>query len=57
MFDIGSIVYHITDEVQEPRVVTGIVHRPNNILTYLVSNKDGESECYEVEISKEKTVH
>ncbi|WP_438423246.1 hypothetical protein [Aquimarina macrocephali] len=56
MFEIGNIVYHIADELQEPRLVTGIVHRPHNVITYLVSQKDGETECYALELSSEKIV-
>lgn len=56
MLEIGNTVYHITDECQEPRLVTGIVHRPHNVITYLVSSKDGEAECYELELSNEKIV-
>jgi len=56
IYKTGNTVYHITDEMQEPRLVTGVVQRPNNVITYLVGSKDGETECYEIELSNEKTI-
>lgn len=54
--EIGTTVYHRADEMQEPRIVTGIVKRPNNVTTYMVGYKDGETECYDVEITTEKII-
>lgn len=55
-FSIGQIIYHVTDEMQEPRLITGIIHRPNNVITYMIGFKDGENECYDVELSNEKII-
>ncbi|MFC5046910.1 hypothetical protein ACFSTE_15835 [Aquimarina hainanensis] len=51
----GDKVYHKADEAQDPRIVTGIVLRPNNEVTYLVTTKDHEVECYDMELTKEKS--
>lgn len=54
-FEIGDIVYFITDVEQLPRMVTGILVY-NETIDYEVSYN--QSCCYasEIEISKEKTV-
>jgi len=51
-FDIGDIVFLKTDSEQLPRVITGILMRPNGFLYYL-SNSTNETSHYEIEISKE----
>jgi hypothetical protein len=51
-FDIGDIVFLKTDAEQLPRVITGILMRPNGFLYYL-SNSTNETSHYEIEISKE----
>jgi hypothetical protein len=51
-FDIGDIVFLKTDTEQLPRVITGILMRPNGFLYYL-SNSTNETSHYEIEISKE----
>ena len=56
MYRIGDIVYHKTDEIQEPRIITGLIKRPGDVITYLISHKDGENECYDVELTNEKKI-
>ncbi|CAL2077630.1 protein of unknown function [Tenacibaculum sp. 190524A02b] len=56
-FETGDTVYHRTDELQEPRIVTGVIERPDNVYTYLVSDKEGETECYKIELSSVKTIY
>jgi len=53
VFDIGDIVFLKTDSEQLPRIITGILMRPNNLLYYL-SNGTNETQHYEIEISKEE---
>ena len=53
LFHIGQTVFNCCDEIQEPRIITGVVNRPNNVFTYMVGYKDGENECYDIELSKE----
>lgn len=52
VFDIGDIVFLKTDTEQAPRIITGILMRPNGFLYYL-SNSTSESTHYEIEISKD----
>lgn len=53
---IGDTVYHVADEHQEPRVITGIVQRPNSVTNYLVSTFSSERECYEIELTTDKQI-
>jgi hypothetical protein len=53
VFDIGDIVFLKTDSEQRPRIITGILMRPNGFLYYL-SNGTNETSHYEIEISKEE---
>lgn len=52
-FDIGDIVYLVTDIDQHPRMVTGIDIRPGTILYWLAFG-DTESTHYAIEISAER---
>lgn len=52
-YELGDLVYLVTDQDQEQRMVTGIMYRPGTVL-YLLSGGDKETEHYGIEISKEK---
>lgn len=52
-YNIGDIVYHVTDEENTAYMVTGIVERLNHY-TYLISNKGGEVEALSLELSINK---
>ena len=54
-FKLGDIVYYVTDEMQAPAVITGVIERVGHY-KYFVANKHGEYECYEMELSTEKTI-
>ncbi len=55
-FNLKEIVYVITDGLQEPRIITGIVIRPSGQIHYMASNKGVETEFYEFELSAEKII-
>jgi hypothetical protein len=52
-FNIGQIVYVVTDVRQDPWIVVAFNVTPSSVLQYFVS-KGGESlSCYEFELSEE----
>lgn len=55
-FDFGDIVYLVTDEEQQGRMVTGIVIYPGNIILYTLSCGQVNSNHYEFEIIAEKNI-
>lgn len=54
-FQFGQTLYHVCDPLQQPLIVTGVVHR-GEVYTYLVSTNDSEKECSDIELSNEKTI-
>lgn len=55
-FNLGDVVYLITDTEQRPRIVTGIKVRMNELLVYELASICEETNHFEVEISKEKNI-
>lgn len=55
-FNLGDVVYLITDIEQRPRIVTGIKIRMNDLIIYGLSCIHEETNHYEVEISIEKNI-
>lgn len=52
-YSIGEIVYlKINPDPEERGLITGIVFRPNSFV-YLVSFKEEERGCYEIELTSE----
>jgi hypothetical protein len=49
----GEIVYLITDPDQHPRMITGILIRPDVVL-YMIALAGNETSHFACEISKEK---
>lgn len=56
LFDIGEIVFLITDEEQCERMVTNITIGPNTV-TYHLSYGMAVSTHYEIEMSRTKDIH
>lgn len=52
-YKCGDFVYLKTDPEQNPRIVTGILIRPNVVL-YMLALGSNESSHFECEISQEK---
>ena len=55
-FTLQQIVYAISDELQEPRIITGIVIRPGDQIHYMATTKGIETEFYDFELSAEKII-
>lgn len=55
-FEIGEIVYLITDCDQHERIVTGIIIRPNNQVIYNVSFGSSETGHYGIELSGQRDI-
>lgn len=53
VFEIGEIVFLITDEDQSERMITGYIVRPGLII-YFVSKGTAETTHYEIEIASQK---
>ena len=53
-FKIGQIVYLKTDRDLNPRIVAGYSIRPNNLISYNLSNSQGEESFYDFEIIMEE---
>lgn len=51
-FELGDMVYLVTDRDQYQRIVTGIIFRPNCI-SYELSCGDETREHYDIEMSNE----
>jgi len=56
IYQIGEVVYLKTDEDQQPRMITGIVLRPNNTVLYYLTNSTTETSHFDIEISREKSL-
>lgn len=52
-YECGDFVYLKSDPEQNPRIVTGILIRPNVVL-YMLALGSNESSHFECEISQEK---
>lgn len=50
-YELGQVVYLITDPDQRERIVTAIIIRPSAIIYELTKSDQGSSEHYEFEIS------
>ena len=55
-YNIGQIVYLITDEEQLGRMVTSIVVLQENVYSYVLKFGVNESQHFEIEISSEKDI-
>lgn len=55
-FQIGQTVYLKTDEDQLPRLVTSIILKPNNGVTYILVCGPEETEHFNIEISDERGI-
>ena len=53
-YEIGAIVYLVTDEEQRARIITFIKILPGGVLSYELSCGHTGSEHYDFEISAEK---
>lgn len=53
LYEIGDVVYFITDKEQNQYVVTGYIVRQTRT-TYIVSHNGDEKYAYEFELSDEK---
>ena len=53
-YEFGDVVYLLTDQTNSPRIVTGMILRPNSKILYYLVCGDIESPHYSIEISKEK---
>ena len=51
-YNIGDIVFLITDKEQIPRQITGILQRPSSYIYYL-SNNTNETSHYDIEFSRD----
>ena len=56
IFEIGQTVFHRMDVNQDPKLIVGIIQRPNNIFTYLATGNGMEQEYFEIELSNIKTI-
>jgi hypothetical protein len=53
-FELGDIVYLITDKEQDPRIIIGITLRIDKSITYVLASGTTESQHFAAEISKTK---
>jgi hypothetical protein len=51
-YNIGDIVFLVTDKEQIPRQITGILQRPYGFIYYL-SNNTNETTHYDIEFSRD----
>jgi len=56
IYNIGDTVYHIADSMQTKMLITGIVERPHNVVTYLASSSEAEREYFSLELTDEKAI-
>lgn len=54
-YELGEIVYLVTDTEQAARIITGIIIRPTGIIYYLSCGKE-EGNHYEIEMSRERNM-
>jgi hypothetical protein len=52
-FNVGDVVYMISDEEMAPMVVTGLLYRQRDLL-YVVKDIEREISVYEFEIARKK---
>lgn len=55
-YPMGRIVYLVTDDEQQPRIVTGYIVRPGTGILYMLTCGPSESNHYELEISSKKNI-
>ncbi|CAL2094838.1 hypothetical protein [Tenacibaculum sp. 190524A02b] len=55
-YEIGETVYFVNDPIQEEFIITGYTVRPYGII-YLLSHCGSEKPAYDIEFSRDKTVH
>ena len=55
-FNLGQIVYLVTDCQQKERIVTGVMLRPNNQVVYYLSCGEEEANHYDIEITDKKDI-
>jgi hypothetical protein len=55
-FNIGQIVYLVTDEDQKARLITGLKVCANRSIEYLISCGTAETYHYAIEISENKNL-
>ena len=53
-FELGEIVYLITDKEQNERIVSGLTLRPNKTILYTLACGSYESTHFEIEINRNK---
>ena len=55
-FDIGEIVYCVTDTDQKEKQVTGLLIRPGGLISYECYAGSNQAWHYDFELSKQKNV-
>lgn len=55
-FNIGDIVYIITDKEQKERMIIRFTINPGNIIVYEVNNGTEGSDHYEIELTNEVNI-
>lgn len=55
-YEIGDIVYLVTDVDQNPRIVTGFIIEEKQSLLYIIGCGSTDSRHFEYEITHEKTI-
>lgn len=55
-FLIGQTVFLKTDNEQHARIITGILLRPNNAISYCLTFEANESWHYAIEINEERDI-
>lgn len=53
-YEIGQIVFLITDDEQKERIITGILIRANNQYLYFLACGTSETSHFEMEIASDK---
>jgi hypothetical protein len=53
-FEIGQVVYLVTDPEQQPRMITGYMVREGKRRIWLVSGPEGEIERYGMELRADR---
>jgi hypothetical protein len=55
-YNIGDVVFLMTDTEQLQRIVTGVLFRPNNSIIYYLTCGATETTHYELEMVSEKNI-
>lgn len=55
-YNIGDVVFLMTDIEQLQRIVTGVLIRPRNAVIYYLTCGDTETTHYELEMVSEKNI-